>query len=59
MGVNAKIRDCYQRLLAANKEKKVAITPCMRKMIAILEAMIKNNMKWDRVWWHVMGDGKA
>ena len=38
---NPLIRACYQRLLAAGKPKKVALTACMRKLIVILNAMLK------------------
>lgn len=38
---NDKIRDFYQRLRAAGKPAKVAIVACMRKLIAILNAMMK------------------
>jgi transposase len=33
----------YQRLLAKNKEKKVALVACMRKFITILNAMVRDN----------------
>jgi transposase len=44
---NPVIRDFYQRLVEAGKPKKVAITACMRKLIVILNAMIKNGTMWD------------
>lgn len=44
---NPKIRAMYQRLLAAGKLKKIALIACMRKMIVILNAMIKNNQDWN------------
>jgi transposase len=43
---NAVIRDLYQRLLRAGKHHYVAITACMRKMLVILNAMIKSNQPW-------------
>lgn len=43
---NPVIRSFYQRLLEAGKEKKVALTACMRKLITILNAMIRNNTPW-------------
>jgi len=43
---NPVIRRFYQRLLAAGKEKKVALTACMRKLLTILNAMIRNQQVW-------------
>ena len=39
---NPVIRTFYQRLCAAGKEKKVALTACMRKLLTILNAMLKH-----------------
>ena len=36
------IREFYQRLLAAGKAKKVALTACMRKLLVILNGMAKS-----------------
>jgi transposase len=36
----------YQRLRAAGKVKKVALTACMRKLLTILNAMVKHQMPW-------------
>ena len=36
---NPVIRDFYQRLLAAGKRKKVALTACMRKLLVILNSI--------------------
>ena len=43
---NPLIRDCYQRLLAAGKAKKLALTACMRKLLVILNAMLKHHTPW-------------
>jgi transposase len=43
---NPVIRTFYQRLLAAGKEKKVALTACMRKLLVILNAMLKTQQPW-------------
>lgn len=43
---NPVIRACYQRLTAAGKPFKVAMTACMRKLLTILNAMIKNKTPW-------------
>jgi transposase len=43
---NPVIRAFYERLLARGKEKKVALTACMRKLLVILNALIRNNQAW-------------
>ncbi len=43
---NSVIRAFYQRLLEAGKPKKVALTACMRKLLTILNAMLKHNRSW-------------
>ncbi len=43
---NAVIRALYQRLIGAGKHHYVAITACMRKMLIILNAMLKSNQPW-------------
>ncbi len=43
---NPAIRDFYQRLLAAGKPKKVAFTACMRKLLVILNSMVKRRSPW-------------
>ena len=43
---NPVIRDFYQRLLAAGKPKKVALTACMRKLLVILNSMLKRRSHW-------------
>jgi transposase len=43
---NPVIRTFYERLLARGKEKKVALTACMRKLLVILNAMIRTNQAW-------------
>jgi|SRR4051812_18509266 transposase len=43
---NAVIRAFHQRLIAAGKAKKVAITACMRKMLTIVNAMVRNRTSW-------------
>jgi transposase len=46
MRCNPIIRALYQRLIKAGKHHHVAITACMRKMLVILNAMIKSNQPW-------------
>jgi transposase len=43
---NIKIKAFYERLCAAGKLKKVAITACMHKLLIIMNAMIKSNQPW-------------
>jgi len=52
---NPVIRAFYQRLLAAGKPKKVALTACMRKFLTILNAMIKHRSPWQPVPFQVLG----
>lgn len=40
------IRAFSQRLCAAGKPKKVALTACMRKLLIILNAMLKHRTPW-------------
>lgn len=46
---NPVIAACYHRLLAAGKCKKVALVACMRKLLTILNAMVKHQTKWQAV----------
>jgi len=43
---NPIIKDFYLRLIQAGKPHKVAITACMRKIVVILNSMIKNMTIW-------------
>ena len=43
---NPRINACYERLLAAGKVKKVALTACMHKFLTILNAMLKHRTPW-------------
>ena len=43
---NPIIREFYLRLTCAGKEHKVAITACMRKLLTILNTMVKNDTPW-------------
>jgi len=43
---NPVIRAFYRRLCAAGKAKKVALTACMRKLLTILNAMVKHHTPW-------------
>ena len=43
---NPVIRAFYERLCAAGKPKKVALVACMRKLLTILNAMIRTKSPW-------------
>ena len=45
---NPVIRAFYQRPLAAGKPKKVALVACMRKLLTILNAMVRSRKPWDQ-----------
>ena len=46
---NPVLRDFYQRLCAAGKPKKAALTACMRKLLTMLNAMVKHNRRWNPI----------
>lgn len=46
MRKNPVIKEFYQRLVKAGKKKKVALTACMRKLLTILNAIIKEQKPW-------------
>lgn len=43
---NPKIKAFYDLLLKRGKEKKVALTACMRKLLVILNAMVRTGQSW-------------
>lgn len=43
---NPVLQAFYQRLLAAGKKKKVALVACMRKLLTILNAMVRDMTPW-------------
>ena len=44
---NALLKAFYERLVAAGKPKKLALTACMRKLLTILNAMAKAGTPWN------------
>jgi transposase len=44
---NPAIRQFHQRLIAKGKPSKVAIVACMRKLLTILNAMVRDGTCWD------------
>lgn len=45
---NAPLRAFYQRLQAAGKPKKLALVAVMRKLLTILNAMVKHRTEWQQ-----------
>jgi len=43
---NPVIREYYNHLLQKGKAKKVALTACMRKLLVILNAIVRDNRPW-------------
>ena len=43
---NPVLREFYQRLVARGKNKKVALVACMRKLIVILNAILRTKTSW-------------
>jgi transposase len=43
---NPVLKAFYERLVAAGKAKKVALVACMRKLLTILNAMVKHQTPW-------------
>jgi transposase len=43
---NPVLRRFYERLVAAGKPKKVALTACMHKLLVILNAMLRQGVPW-------------
>lgn len=46
MRFNPEIKRFYERLVASGKHKKVAMTACIRKMVTMLNAMVRDNVTW-------------
>ena len=44
---NPVFKETYQRLIAAGKPKKVAIIACIRKMVVILNSMLREGVMWE------------
>jgi transposase len=45
---NPSIKAFYDRLLTAGKFPKVALVACMRKLLTMLNAMVRHNKPWDQ-----------
>ncbi len=49
MRFNPVIRVFADRLLKAGKRNKVVIVACMRKLLVILNAMVRDRLAWDQL----------
>jgi transposase len=43
---NPVLKEFYERLLRAGKPKKVALVACMRKLLSILNALMRDRAIW-------------
>ena len=43
---NPPVRALYQRLIQAGRPAKLALTACMRKLLVILNAMVRDGRHW-------------
>ncbi len=43
---NPVLKEFYERLLKAGKPKKVALVACMRKLLSILNALMRDRVVW-------------
>lgn len=46
---NPVVRAWYKRLLTAGKPKKVALVACMRKLLVVINAMLRNRERWQPI----------
>ena len=44
---NSKFKDLYKRMVKAGKPKKVAIIACIRKLVVIINSMVRDGVMWD------------
>jgi len=44
---NPTMKQFFEKLVKKGKHKKVALTACMRKMMVILNAMVRDNLEWN------------
>ena len=46
---NPTIRAHYKRLLQTGKQKKLALVACMRKLLVIINAMLRDRESWREI----------
>ena len=44
---NSKFKDLYQHMVKTGKPKKVAIIACIRKLVVIINSMVRDGVMWD------------
>ena len=44
---NPVIKEFYERLVGVGKPSKVALVACMRKLLVILNAMLRDRTEWN------------
>ena len=44
---NPPLKAFYDRLLVKGKTKKIALVPCMRKLLIVANSMLRNNTEWN------------
>ena len=49
MRFNPVIKAFAQRLRAAGKVPKVVVVACMRKLLSLINAMIRDGLRWDQL----------
>ena len=47
MQCNPVFKATYERLVAAGKPKEIANIACVRKMVVILNSMVRDGVMWD------------
>jgi transposase len=47
-GSNPALAGFYRRLRLAGKPAKLALTACMRKLVVVLNAMLRTNTTWQQ-----------
>jgi transposase len=47
MQCNPVFKATYEWLVATGKAKKIAIIACIRKMVVILNSMVRNGVMWN------------
>ena len=52
---NPALKVVYERLVAAGKAKKVALVACMRKLLSILNAVVRDRTPWVDMTLEVVG----
>jgi len=43
---NPRLKVTYERLVSAGKSKKLALIACMRKLLTIANAILRENTSW-------------